>query len=102
MDCLMAKKSVAKRDALPASVLKKWTDGCAFGTMVRSATEPVFQAIATSRTLPPVAFAFEVYVEEEWHTLGLFADSITCSRMAAEAMSIGLGARSCLPWTPRF
>ena len=101
IDCLMARQAVARQD-VPASLLKRWDNGCAFGTMMRKATDPVFHGIATSRKLPPVAFAFDAYVEEKWHTLGLFADSDTCTRMVATAVSLGIGVRSCQPWTPRF
>lgn len=101
--CKLARQAAARQN-FAASALKKWNSECALGTMMREATDPVFQAIATSGALPPDAYAFDAFVglEEEWHTLGLFADFEACARMMEAAMSLGFGARSCLPWAPRF
>lgn len=101
--CTLARRVVGDKD-FPAGVLKKWDDECAFGVAVGKASNPVFRAIAQSGALPPAAFVFDASVglKEEWHTLGLFADSDTCARMVAAAVALRIGVRSCLPWTPRF
>lgn len=101
--CMLARQIIGRKD-VPVGTFKKWDNECAFGTAVRKSTDPVFHAIAQSRALPRVAFAFDAYVglKDEWHTLGLFADSATCTRMVEAAGSLGIGVRSCQPWTPRF
>lgn len=101
--CTLARRGSQRHD-FPASMVQKWDDECVFGTSVRESTEPVFHAIAQSHTLPEVTFAFDVSGEPhaDWHTVGLFADLDTCTRTLEAAMALGMGVRSCLPWTPRF
>ncbi len=101
--CALAKQALEQKD-MPASLLKQWEAECALGKMVRQATEPVFQAIVESQSLPQVAVAFVVYVEKEekWQTVGLFADLDTCTRTLEAATALGIGVRPCVPWAPRF
>lgn len=101
--CEMARRTSGRQD-FPANIREAWDSQCAFKTMVREATNLVFQDIAQSQALPPVAFAFDAYVtlEEGWQTMGLFADIDTCSRMVEAALSLGIGVRTCHLWTPRF
>lgn len=99
--CMLARTAVGHPD-LPSSASKAWRSECALGTMLRKSTDPVFHAIEESRTLPRKAFVFDAYVEERWSTLGLFADSGTCAQVLESAMLLGIGVRSCVPWSPRF
>ena len=102
--CVVARRLTGQQD-VPVSSLKHLNDECAFGTMIRRTTRPVFDDIVQSQSLPRAAFAFDAYVgsgDKEWHTLGLFADAGTCNGMMESAISLGIGVRSCHPWTPRF
>lgn len=109
ISCLLAESLTerAKTDnvsdaSIAMKLSKEKTRLCEVSKDVRRLTWPVFTQIATSSKLPSVKFTFEIYVEDKWRSVGLFASELDCNTVLSKAQEFGFGVKSCASWQSRY
>ncbi len=97
-----AKFENASDAAIAMKLSKEKSKLCEVSKDVRRLTWPVFTQIASSSKLPSEKFTFEIYVEDKWRLVGLFASEQDCRTVLNKAQEFGIGVKSCTSWQPRY
>ena len=103
--CLIARRMQEKPDLttrITTEVADAQSIKCEFVRFVRQSTRPVFERIASTRTLPIKLFAFEAFHADSWVAVGLFDQLSICNSAQEAGLKQGIGTKACTPWKPRF
>jgi hypothetical protein len=77
-------------------------DRCNIASVVNAQIMDNFRSIADQGTLPESLYAFEVYLDADWTTVGIFLSRVQCEEAQARSAEIGLGVKTCQEWKPRY
>ncbi len=104
-DCLInaaMTEKVKEPDTYLQQAIEQRKTLCQIYTVLRETTMKNFEAIAFNRELPDGLMAFEMYDDDKWHTLGLFANVAECEYVRSIAVEANFGLKSCTAWSPRY
>ena len=103
--CRLAKRIEAEPSPKHPGIARRVTelrDQCEITQLSRELTRTSFENIAALHALPEKLYAFEVFHDGNWETVGLYESEGLCREVREEASSRGVGTKMCSKWAPRF
>ena len=82
--------------------IASWSERCNIATAVNAQLIENFRSIADHGDLPEGLHAFQVYLEDDWRTVGVFLTKPQCEEALSRTATAGLGIKNCQEWKPQY